>query len=145
MVEALVHVKNVAFRDTKRMSMLQDSSASKIVIAGDTMPLQVLLQGGKEMQIPGGQNPHCVEVAQRFATEILQQVRNLCAMCFRTLSWRRITPSPRLEDREIYFWRYFASFSVWQCASTSSTSDDPQKMVVSILPACGVTRELFLG
>jgi len=54
MVEALVHVKNVAFRDTKRVSMLHASSVSNIVIAGDTMSLQALLQGGKEMQIPGG-------------------------------------------------------------------------------------------
>jgi len=147
MVEALVHVKNVAFRGTKRVSMSHESRASNIVIAGDTMSLQVLRQGGKEMQIPGGQTPYCVEVVQRFATEILQQVRSLCAAYFRTLSWKRITPSPRLEDREIFFWRYFASFSVWHgiCASTSSTSVDPQKMVVNILPANGVTRYLFLG
>ena len=49
MVEALVHVKHVAFRDTKRVSMLHDSSTSNIVIAGDTMSLQVLLQDGKVM------------------------------------------------------------------------------------------------
>jgi hypothetical protein len=127
--------------------MLRDSSTSNVVFEGDTTSLQMLLQGEKEMQIPGGKNPYCVEVVQRFPTEILQQVPDLCTGCFRTLSWRRITLSPRLEDRETFSWKYFASFFVWQgtCASIDSTLDDPQKVVASILPEIGVTRNLFPG
>jgi len=121
--------------------MLRDSSTSNVAFAGDKASSQVLLQGGKETQIPGGENPYFVEVVQRFPTEILKQVSSLCAVCFRTLSRRRTTPSPRLEEGEIFSQEYFANFSVWQgiCASTSSTLDDPQKVVANILPEIGVT------
>jgi hypothetical protein len=127
--------------------MLRDNSTSNVVFAGDTTSLQLLFQGEKEMQIPGGKHPYCVEMVQGFPTEILQQVPDLCAVCFRTLSWKRITLSPRLKDREIFSWKYFASFSVWQgiCASISSALDDPQKVVASILPEISVTRYLFPG
>jgi hypothetical protein len=119
-----------------------------VIVACLTSSLQVTrrlykcsFKAEKAMQIPECQNPYCVEVVQRFPTEILQQFPSLCVECFRKLSWRRITQSPRLEDREIFFWKYFASFTVWQgiCASTSSTLDDPEKLVARILPEIGVT------
>jgi hypothetical protein len=132
---------------TLNVPMLRDSSTSNVVFAGETTSLPTLLQGEKEMQIFGGKIPYCVEVVQRFLTEMLQQVPDLCTVCFWTLSWRRITLSPRLEDLELFPWKYFASFLVWQgvCTSIDSTLDDLQKMVASILPEIGVTRYLFPG
>jgi hypothetical protein len=50
----------------KSVSMLRDSSTSNVAFAGDTTSSLVLLQGGKETQIPGGENPYFVEVVERF-------------------------------------------------------------------------------